>query len=78
MDITKLIEREQALLATREATLRDTLEELTYLETLTGKDGIDVAAAIGKLRVKRDRQNHACESSKQTIRALELARKKAK
>lgn len=65
MDKTKLIERAQATLATRQASLKDTLEEIALLEG-AGAPPQAIAAA----RSKRDRQNNSCLASEQLITAL--------
>lgn len=65
MDKTKLIERAKQQLSTRQASLKDTLEEIALLEAAGAP-----AQAIQAARTKRDRQHNSCLASEQLIAAI--------
>lgn len=65
MDKTKLLETAQRQLALRQASLKDTLEEISLLEAAGAP-----AQAITAARTKRDRQHNSCLASEQLITAL--------
>lgn len=79
MDKTKLIENAQALLATREASLQATLEEIALLEgtqAATPALQLQLNKAIVAAKLKRDRQHNSCEATKGLITALSTKRAK--
>lgn len=65
MDTTKLIERTQRNLATRQGALKNTLEEIKILEAA----GVS-PQAVFYAKTKRDRQNNAVLASEQLLAAL--------
>lgn len=75
MDKSKLIDNAQRAIARRQASLKDTLDEIELLEALQAQGHL-CAAAIVAAKVKRDRQHQNLEAAIQLHAALNT--KKAK
>jgi len=62
-DKQKALENAQRKLATQQASLKQTLDEIDYVE----KNAPNATALIKSLRVKRDRQTNTIAATEQTI-----------
>lgn len=69
--ITRLIEEQERKLAQQQIRLKETLDELEYVNSRPPVQGLDLTPLKTSLATKRDRQHKACLATQAYIATLE-------